>query len=112
MLSIALVGSSLYFCCVCVVINVCSLVFFPLIVCTFAFVSFICFILVRNDVCIHAVCHRAEVIRDPKTKDSLCYAFIEFDDHKSCEEAYFKMDNVVIDDRRIHVDFSQCVLLL
>ncbi|KAF3425841.1 hypothetical protein E2986_12960 [Frieseomelitta varia] len=50
-----------------------------------------------------------EVIRDRQTGDSLQYAFIEFADHKSCEEAYFKMDNVLIDDRRIHVDFSQSV---
>ena len=28
---------------------------------------------------------------------------------KECENAYFKMDNVLIDDRRIHVDFSQSV---
>lgn len=27
----------------------------------------------------------------------------------SCEEAYFKMNNVLIDDRRIKVDFSQSV---
>ena len=26
-----------------------------------------------------------------------------------CASAYFKMDNVLIDDRRIHVDFSQSV---
>lgn len=26
-----------------------------------------------------------------------------------CEKAFFKMDNVLIDDRRIHVDFSQSV---
>ncbi|XP_063701834.1 peptidyl-prolyl cis-trans isomerase sig-7 [Culicoides brevitarsis] len=51
----------------------------------------------------------AEVIRDRVTGDSLQYAFIEFEDKKSCEEAYFKMDNVLIDDRRIHVDFSQSV---
>jgi peptidyl-prolyl cis-trans isomerase-like 4 len=50
-----------------------------------------------------------EVIRDSKTGDSLCYAFIEFDQEKDCESAYFKMDNVLIDDRRIHVDFSQSV---
>ena len=50
-----------------------------------------------------------EVIRDHKTNDSLQYAFVEFDDQKSCEQAYFKMDNVLIDDRRIHVDFSQSV---
>ncbi|CAL1678451.1 unnamed protein product [Lasius platythorax] len=50
-----------------------------------------------------------EVIRDHQTGDSLQYAFIEFGDRKSCEDAYFKMDNVLIDDRRIHVDFSQSV---
>ena len=52
---------------------------------------------------------RCEVIKDWKTGESLSYAFIEFADRKSCEEAYFKMDNVLIDDRRIHVDFSQSV---
>lgn len=51
----------------------------------------------------------AEVIRDRMSGDSLQYAFIEFEEKKSCEEAYFKMDNVLIDDRRIHVDFSQSV---
>jgi peptidyl-prolyl cis-trans isomerase-like 4 len=50
-----------------------------------------------------------EIIRDRKTGDSLCYAFIEFDKEEECESAYFKMDNVLIDDRRIHVDFSQSV---
>ncbi|KAL2136981.1 hypothetical protein VTI74DRAFT_11163 [Chaetomium olivicolor] len=50
-----------------------------------------------------------EVIRDRKTGDSLQYAFIEFEDQRSCEDAYSKMDNVLIDDRRIHVDFSQSV---
>lgn len=50
-----------------------------------------------------------EVIRDHKTGDSLCYAFIEFENEADCESAYFKMDNVLIDDRRIHVDFSQSV---
>lgn len=50
-----------------------------------------------------------EVIRDRQTGDSLQYAFVEFEDQKACEEAYFKMDNVLIDDRRIHVDFSQSV---
>nr|SVE74290.1 EOG090X0971 [Daphnia barbata] len=50
-----------------------------------------------------------EIIRDRQTMNSLQYAFIEFDNPKSCEDAYFKMDNVLIDDRRIHVDFSQSV---
>ena len=48
-----------------------------------------------------------EVIRDHKTGDSLQYAFIEFENEEDCVNAYFKMDNVLIDDRRIHVDFSQ-----
>jgi peptidyl-prolyl cis-trans isomerase-like 4 len=50
-----------------------------------------------------------EVIRDKKTADSLQYAFIEFENQKDCEQAYFKMQDVLIDDHRIHVDFSQSV---
>ncbi|KAI4862604.1 cyclophilin-like domain-containing protein [Hypoxylon rubiginosum] len=50
-----------------------------------------------------------EVIRDKKTGDSLQYAFIEFEDKGACEAGYFKMQGVLIDDRRIHVDFSQSV---
>ncbi|KAJ2762515.1 Peptidyl-prolyl cis-trans isomerase-like 4, partial [Coemansia sp. BCRC 34490] len=50
-----------------------------------------------------------DIIRDRATGDSLGYAFIEFGAKEACEEAYFKMDNVLIDDRRIHVDFSQSV---
>lgn len=50
-----------------------------------------------------------EIIRDRKTGDSLQYAFIEFEDKGACETAYFKMQGVLIDDRRIHVDFSQSV---
>lgn len=50
-----------------------------------------------------------EVIRDHRTGDSLQYAFIEFEEKESCEAAYNKMDSVLIDDRRIHVDFSQSV---
>ena len=66
-----------------------------------------------------------QVIRDKKTGDSLQYAFIEFDKREdaeqvcflcylSCEsrltgaghhgQAYFKMQNVLVDDRRIWVD--------
>lgn len=37
---------------------------------------------------------------------SLCFLSPQQED---CEKAYFKMDNVLIDDRRIHVDFSQSV---
>eukprot|EP00898_Chlorokybus_atmophyticus_P001898 jgi/Chlat1/2709/Chrsp180S08755 len=50
-----------------------------------------------------------DIIRDHKTGDSLCYAFIGFEQKEMAEGAYFKMDNVLIDDRRIHVDFSQSV---
>jgi len=54
-------------------------------------------------------CH---VIREKATGDSLGYAFVEFQDRKACEEAYFKMNNVLIDDRRVRVDFSQSVAKL
>lgn len=51
----------------------------------------------------------AEVIRDHETGDSLCYAFVEFESKDHCEKAYFNMDNALIDDRRVRVDFSQSV---
>jgi peptidyl-prolyl cis-trans isomerase-like 4 len=50
-----------------------------------------------------------EVIKDKRTKESLQYAFIEYENQKDCEQAYFKMQGVLIDDHRIHVDFSQSV---
>jgi peptidyl-prolyl cis-trans isomerase-like 4 len=50
-----------------------------------------------------------EVLRDRKTGDSLQYAFVEFEEKSAAERAYFKMQDVLIDDRRIHVDFSQSV---
>jgi peptidyl-prolyl cis-trans isomerase-like 4 len=53
--------------------------------------------------------YSCEVIRDKRTGDSLQYAFIEYANQKDCEQAYFKMDGVLIDDHRIHVDFSQSV---
>ncbi|KAL3503722.1 hypothetical protein ACH5RR_038171 [Cinchona calisaya] len=70
---------------------------------------------VTEDADLHTIFSRfgtvtsADIIRDFKTGDSLCYAFIEFEDKEACEQAYFKMDNALIDDRRIHVDFSQSV---
>jgi peptidyl-prolyl cis-trans isomerase-like 4 len=48
-----------------------------------------------------------EIIRDKQTGDSLQYAFIEFEKRDACEMAYFKMQDVLIDDKRIKVDFSQ-----
>lgn len=44
-----------------------------------------------------------DIIRDKKTGDSLCYAFLGYDTDEACENAYFKMNNVLIDDRRIKV---------
>jgi peptidyl-prolyl cis-trans isomerase-like 4 len=50
-----------------------------------------------------------QIIRDWKTSQSLKYAFIEFETVEACEQAFFKMNGVVIDERRIKVDFSQSV---
>jgi peptidyl-prolyl cis-trans isomerase-like 4 len=52
---------------------------------------------------------QCDIIKDFKTGDSLSYAFIEFETAESCIEAYEKMNNVLVDDRRIKVDFSQSV---
>mmetsp|Transcript_13048 Transcript_13048/g.31756 ORF Transcript_13048/g.31756 Transcript_13048/m.31756 type:complete len:668 (-) Transcript_13048:203-2206(-) len=52
---------------------------------------------------------KAEIIRDPDTGASLQYAFVEFTSNESCNEAYLKMNNALVDDRRIRVDFSQSV---
>merc|ERR1712232_1544752 len=49
---------------------------------------------------------KAEIIRDSITGDSLQYAFIKFTTKEQCTEAYFKMNNALVDDRRIKVDFS------
>ncbi|OSX70326.1 hypothetical protein BU14_0785s0003 [Porphyra umbilicalis] len=54
----------------------------------------------------------AQVIRDGATGASLGYAFVEFESVASCEAAYRKMDGVLIDDRRVKVDFSQSVARL
>jgi len=48
-----------------------------------------------------------EVKRDPVTHESLQYAFVGFASKEQCEEAYKKMQDVMIDGRRIRVDFSQ-----
>lgn len=50
-----------------------------------------------------------QIARDRRTGQSLGYAFVDFKDRSACEEAYVKMENVLIDKRRIHVDFSQSV---
>lgn len=51
----------------------------------------------------------AEVIQDPRTKQSLCYGFVEFESVEACFRGFQKMDRALIDDARIHVDFSQSV---
>ncbi|GET87420.1 hypothetical protein, conserved [Leishmania tarentolae] len=51
----------------------------------------------------------ADVIYDAKTKNSLCYGFVEFETVEACFRAFQKMDRALIDDCRIHVDFSQSV---
>ena len=50
-----------------------------------------------------------QIIRDKKTGESLQYAFIEFEKVEDCEKAYLKMNGVLVDDKRIKVDFSQSV---
>lgn len=50
-----------------------------------------------------------EIVHDKDTGTSLGYGFIEFSSKESCEAAYSKMEGVLIDDRRIHVDFSQSI---
>ena len=53
-----------------------------------------------------------QIIRDLKNGESLQYSFIEFEKVEDCERAYFKMNGVIIDERRIKVDFSQSVAKL
>lgn len=53
-----------------------------------------------------------DIIRDPKTGESLNYGFVGFKHEISCERAYFKMNNTIVDGRRIKVDFSQSVAYL
>jgi peptidyl-prolyl cis-trans isomerase-like 4 len=52
---------------------------------------------------------KVEIIRDHETGSSLQYAFVEFTSKEQAAEAYFKMNNALVDDRRIKVDFSQSV---
>jgi peptidyl-prolyl cis-trans isomerase-like 4 len=55
---------------------------------------------------------KVEIIRDHDTGDSLQYAFAEFTTPEQAQEAYFKMNHALVDDRRILVDFSQSVAKL
>lgn len=58
---------------------------------------------------VYGAIKKCDLIRDWKTGQSLQYAFIEFETKQACEEAFYKMDNSLVDARRIHVDFSQSV---
>lgn len=50
-----------------------------------------------------------ELVRDRDTGESLGYGFVEFVESSAAELAFLKMNNTVVDDRRIVVDFSQSV---
>eukprot|EP00536_Pseudo-nitzschia_multiseries_P011326 jgi/Psemu1/166600/gw1.379.41.1 len=43
---------------------------------------------------------KVEIVRDHKTGGSLQYAFVEFTTKEQAAEAYFKMNNALVDDRR------------
>ena len=50
-----------------------------------------------------------DVMKDQKTGDSLQYGFVEYANRSDCEKAFLGLQNVIVDDRRIKVDFSQSV---
>lgn len=50
-----------------------------------------------------------DIVKDRDTGKSMGYGFIDFKRKEDCEKAYFKMQGVLIDDRRVYVDFSQSV---
>eukprot|EP00835_Amoeboradix_gromovi_P002723 NODE_160_length_16633_cov_0.230132.p5 type:complete len:330 gc:universal NODE_160_length_16633_cov_0.230132:4973-3984(-) len=49
---------------------------------------------------------QCKIVRD-KQGISKGYCFMEFNTKQACEQAYVKMNNVIIDERRIKIDFSQ-----
>ena len=53
-----------------------------------------------------------EIVRDQETGQSLNYAFAEFTTPQQATQAYLKMNQALVDDRRIVVDFSQSVAKL
>ncbi|KAL7563301.1 hypothetical protein ACA910_016661 [Epithemia clementina (nom. ined.)] len=55
---------------------------------------------------------QVEIVRDQETGQSLNYAFAEFTTPQQATQAYLKMNQTLIDDRRIIVDFSQSVAKL
>lgn len=49
------------------------------------------------------------IIRDKYTGNSLCYGFIEFSKKAEAEKAYLRLQNAVIDNRKVVIDFCQSV---
>jgi peptidyl-prolyl cis-trans isomerase-like 4 len=60
----------------------------------------------------HGIVCTCDIVRDWKTGESMGYGFVGFDCVAACEQAYFKLNNAIIDDRHIKVDFSQSVAKL
>ncbi|GAX27474.1 peptidyl-prolyl cis-trans isomerase-like 4 [Fistulifera solaris] len=50
---------------------------------------------------------KVEIIRDHDTGDSLQYAFAEFTTPEQAQEAYFKMNHALVDDRRILIRINR-----
>ena len=50
-----------------------------------------------------------KIMKDKVTSESLGYGFIEYDNVKDCETAFYKMNGAIIDDKKIKVDFSQSI---
>ena len=48
-----------------------------------------------------------DLIRDRKTQQSLCYAFITFEKAENAERAFLGMQKAIIDSYNVVVDFSQ-----
>ena len=48
-----------------------------------------------------------DLIRDRKTGESRCYAFINFKTKASAERAFIQMQNATIDGKKVFVDFTQ-----
>eukprot|EP00834_Sanchytrium_tribonematis_P005051 NODE_283_length_10814_cov_0.705460.p4 type:complete len:327 gc:universal NODE_283_length_10814_cov_0.705460:6578-5598(-) len=49
---------------------------------------------------------QCKIVRD-RQGNSKGFCFIEFTSKESCEQAYIKMNNIIVDERRIKVDFAQ-----
>lgn len=50
-----------------------------------------------------------DLIKDKKTGESLCYAFVDFEKKEEAENAFLKMRRTIIDGKQVLVDFSQSI---